>query len=335
VIDRNARRQLHVIEDLLDMSRIITGKMAIQMAQVDLTEVLKEAVETVRPSVTAKNIDLDMELDSSARYIAGDRDRLQQIMWNLLSNAIKFTPSRGRIEVRLEQADVHAQIVVRDNGQGIAAEFLPYVFDRFRQADTGTTRMSGGLGIGLAVVRHLVQAHGGTIEAVSAGAGLGATFMLRLPVRPSSIDAAQSPFAGRSTEPEQTRVLVVDDDPDSRDLFCAALRTAGAAVQAVASVEEALQRLASRGFDVLIADIGIPGRDGFALIEAVRRDSQACIRGICAIAVTSYVGDSYRDRARSSGFDDYIAKPVDPGQLVGLIVDLLRGSRTRHLTAGD
>jgi hypothetical protein len=186
VIQRNARLQLHVIDDLLDMSRIITGKMAIRMDEVDLAEVLKEAGETVRPAVIARNIDLDMKLEPSARHIAGDRDRLQQIVWNLLSNAIKFTAPWGRIELRLERVDDQAQIVVRDDGQGIAAEFLPYVFDRFRQADTGTTRMSGGLGIGLAVVRHLVQAHGGTISAASAGTGHGATFTLRLPLRPSS-----------------------------------------------------------------------------------------------------------------------------------------------------
>jgi signal transduction histidine kinase/ActR/RegA family two-component response regulator len=324
VIQRNARVQLHVIDDLLDMSRIITGKMVVRMAQVDLIEVLGEVVETVRPAVTAKSIDLDLELEPAARYIAGDRDRLQQIMWNLLSNAIKFTPLRGRIGLRLERVDADAQIVVRDNGQGIPAEFLPYVFDRFRQADTGTTRMSGGLGIGLAVVRHLVQAHGGTIAATSAGAGLGATFTLRLPVRPTSLDASQHPVAGRFAGLGQARVLAVDDDPDSRDLFGEALRMAGASVQTAASVEEALQKLSSDRFDMLIADIGMPGRDGYALIEAIRRDPQASIRGICAIAVTSFAGDSYRDRARSSGYDDYVIKPVDPGRLAEIAADLLR-----------
>jgi CheY-like chemotaxis protein len=266
-----------------------------------------------------------VELDPLARYIAGDRDRLQQIVWNLLSNAIKFTAPLGRIELRLERVDAHAQVVVRDDGQGIAAEFLPYVFDRFRQADTGTTRTSGGLGIGLAVVRDLVQAHGGTITAASAGAGHGATFTLRLPLRPASLDAAQHQIAGRSAELGQARILVVDDDPDSRDLFGAALRLAGAFVQTAASVEEALQALSSpHRFDVLVADIGMPGRDGYALIEAVRRDPDASICGISAIAVTSYAGDSYRDRARSCGYDDYVAKPVDPSQLVGLVADLQR-----------
>jgi CheY-like chemotaxis protein len=250
---------------------------------------------------------------------------LQQIVWNLLSNAIKFTAPRGRIELRLERVDAQAQIVVRDDGQGIAAGFLPYVFDRFRQADSGTTRMSGGLGIGLAVVRHLVQAHGGTISAASAGTGHGATFTLRLPLRPAPLDATQRPLAGRSTELGQSRVLVVDNDPDSRDLFGAALRMAGALVQTAASVEEAEQTLSSSDrFDALVADIGMPGRDGYALIEAVRRDPDASIRGISAIAVTSYAGDSYRDRARSCGYDDCVAKPVDPNQLVGLVADLLR-----------
>jgi CheY-like chemotaxis protein len=294
------------------------------MARVDLIEVLNEAVETVRPALTAKSIDLELELEPAVRYIAGDRDRLQQIVWNLLSNAIKFTPSRGRIGLRLERVDADAQIVVQDNGQGIAAEFLPYVFDRFRQADTGTTRMSGGLGIGLAVVRHLVQAHGGTIAAASAGPGLGATFKLRLPVRPAGFDGAQHPVSGHSAELAQARVLAVDDDPDSRELFGEALRMAGASVQMAASVEEALHKLHSERFDVLVADIGMPGRDGYALIEAVRRDPQVSIRGICSIAVTSYAGDSYRDRARSSGYDDYVAKPVDPGGLAELVSDLLQ-----------
>jgi signal transduction histidine kinase len=215
VIQRNARLQMHVIDDLLDMSRIITGKMVIRMASVDLTEVVNEAVEAVRPAVTAKDLDLDIGLEPAAQYITGDRDRLQQIVWHLLSNAIKFTAARGRIELRLERVGADAQIVVRDNGQGIAAEFLPYVFDRFRQADTGTTRMSGGLGLGLAVVRHLIQAHGGTIAAASAGPGLGATFTLSLPVRPAAaLDAAQHAVADRSAELGLVRVLAVDDDAD-------------------------------------------------------------------------------------------------------------------------
>ncbi len=187
VIQRNARLQLHVIDDLLDMSRIITGKMTLRMAPVDLHDVMAAAVETVRPAVIAKDIALDLHLDANARYMTGDRDRLQQIVWNLLSNALKFTPAEGRIELRLEHADGHMQIVVRDNGLGIAPAFLPHVFDRFRQADTGTTRTYGGLGVGLAVVRHLVEAHGGTISAASEGEGCGATFTLRMPVPPAPV----------------------------------------------------------------------------------------------------------------------------------------------------
>ncbi len=187
VIQRNARLQLHVIDDLLDMSRIITGKMTLRMAPVDLHDVMTEAVETVRPAVIAKDIALDLHLDANAQHMTGDRDRLQQIVWNLLSNALKFTPAEGRIELRLEYADGHMQIVVRDNGLGIAPAFLPHVFDRFRQADTGTTRTYGGLGVGLAVVRHLVEAHGGTISAASEGEGCGATFTLKMPVHPTSV----------------------------------------------------------------------------------------------------------------------------------------------------
>ena len=187
VIQRNARLQLHAIDDLLDMSRIITGKMTLRMAPVDLHDVMAEAVETVRPAVIAKDIALDLHLDADARYMTGDRNRLQQIVWNLLSNALKFTPEGGRIELRLEYADGHMQIVVRDNGLGIAAAFLPHVFDRFRQADTGTTRTYGGLGVGLAVVRHLVEAHGGTVSVASEGEGCGATFTLKMPVHPAPV----------------------------------------------------------------------------------------------------------------------------------------------------
>jgi CheY-like chemotaxis protein len=278
--------------------------------------------------LTAKAIDFDLQLDPSVRHMTGDRDRLQQVVWQLLSNAIKFTRAQGRIEVRLERAGTHAHIVVRDNGRGIAPAFLPHVFERFRQADTGTTRASGGLGIGLAVVRHLVEAHGGTVEAASAGDGLGATFTLRLPVRPAVPDAATHAAAGGADQSAHARVLharvlIVDDDPDSRDLFGAALRLGGASVQVTASADKALEILSSNSFDVLVADIGMPVRDGYALIEAVRQDAHESIRNICAIAVTAYAGEPYRDRAISSGYDDYVAKPVDAGRLVQLVADLL------------
>ena len=184
VIQRNAQLQLQVIDDLLDMSRIITGKMVLRMATVGLHEVLSQAVETVRPGLTAKGIELDLRMDADAQYVTADPNRLQQILWNLLSNALKFTPSGGRIELRLERIGAHAQITISDNGLGIAPAYLPHVFDRFSQADTGTTRTYGGLGVGLAVTRHLVEAHGGTIVATSAGEGLGASFTLQLPVHP-------------------------------------------------------------------------------------------------------------------------------------------------------
>jgi signal transduction histidine kinase/ActR/RegA family two-component response regulator len=329
VIQKNARLQLHVIDDLLDMSRIITGKMILRMAPVDLNEVLTEAVETIRPGVTAKGITLDLHLDGKARYMTGDRNRLQQIVWNLLSNAVKFTPANGRIELGLERAGAHAQIVVRDNGLGIAAAFLPHVFDRFRQADTGTTRTYGGLGVGLAVVRHLVEAHGGTILASSDGEGAGATFTVRLPVRPAPSTTVEPPAAGHAADLQQTRALVVDDDPDSRDLFDAALSFAGASVQVAQSVDEALRVLETEPIDVLIADIGMPDRDGYALIEAVRRHADAAARNIRAIAVTSYAGDAYRDRAMSAGYDGYVAKPVDPARLALLVADLLAAKPSR------
>ena len=332
VIQRNARLQLHVIDDLLDMSRIITGKMVLRMAPVDLNEVLTEAVETVRPAMTAKRIALDLHLDAGARYMSGDRDRLQQIAWNLLSNALKFTPTEGRIELRLERTGGHMQIVVRDNGLGIAPAFLPHVFDRFRQADTGTTRTYGGLGVGLAVVRHLVEAHGGTISAASEGEGFGATFTLRMPVHPAPFATAELPAALRQADLTQARALVVDDDPDSRDLFDAALRFAGAAVHVAASADEALHVLSTEHIDALIADIGMPERDGYALIEGVRHHADAAVRNVRAIAVTSYAGDAYRDRAMSAGYDGYVAKPVDPARLALLVADLLSTKPARSAT---
>jgi signal transduction histidine kinase/ActR/RegA family two-component response regulator len=327
VIQKNAKLQLSLVDDLLDMSRIISGQMVLRMADVDVNDVLASAVDAVRPALTAKAIDLDLQLDPSVRYMTADRDRLRQVVWQLLSNAIKFTRAQGRIELRLERAGTHAHIVVRDNGRGIAPAFLPHVFERFRQADTGTTRASGGLGIGLALVRHLVEAHGGTVEAASAGDGLGARFTLRLPVHP-----ATNPAAGAADQLAPTRVLIVDDDSDSRDLFGAALRLGGASVQVTASADKALEILSSNTFDVLIADIGMPVRDGYALIEAVRQDAHESIRNICAIAVTAYAGEAYRDRAMSSGYDDYVPKPVDASRLVQLVADLL--VRKRNVPAG-
>jgi signal transduction histidine kinase/ActR/RegA family two-component response regulator len=324
VIQRNAALQLHVIDDLLDVSRIVTGKMLLSTDPVDLAEIVTAAVETVRPAAAAKELDLKLTIESSIGRVKGDRDRLQQVLWNLLSNAVKFTPNRGRVDVRVHQAGQHVQIVVRDTGPGIAPEFLPRVFDRFRQADTGTTRKHGGLGLGLAVVRYLVEAHGGTVAAESPGAGLGATFTVRLPVPPAPLDVDERPAPEPTATLHGVRVLLVDDEEDARELFRHVLGHAGAAVETAASVEEALRVLSSERFDVLVGDIGMPDRDGYALIDAIRSHPDRHVREMRAIAVTSYAGDHYRARAISAGYDEYISKPVEPGRLAEVVADLVR-----------
>jgi signal transduction histidine kinase/ActR/RegA family two-component response regulator len=323
VIQRNAKLQLHVTDDLLDVSRILTGKMLVASDPLDLSEVLSSALDTVRPAASAKNIDLALHIDNSARLVVGDRDRLQQILWNLLSNAIKFTPGGGRVELRLERRDASAEIVVRDNGQGIAAEFLPHVFERFRQADTGTTRRHGGLGLGLAVVRYLVEAHGGTVHAESDGIGTGASFIVSLPMQ-SGTTLADDGIAQPAAALEGARILVVDDDLDARELFAYILGGAGAEIHTAGTVSDALRLLSSGSFNVLVGDIGLPDRDGYGMIEAIRTHPSAKVRAIRAIAVTSYAGDHYRARAIGAGYDEYIAKPVEPARLTQVVADLIR-----------
>ncbi|WP_234024027.1 hybrid sensor histidine kinase/response regulator [Sorangium cellulosum] len=321
VIRRNAAVQLRVIDDLLDVSRIVAGKMGIHESSMDLGEVLTAALDSVRPAAEAKGVALSLQIDESARVAAGDAARLQQVFWNLLSNALKFTPEAGKIEVGLDRAGALARIVVRDTGRGIAPEFLPHVFERFRQEDMGTARKHGGLG--LAVVRYLVEAHGGTVDAESAGAGRGATFTVTLPLRPPEAGAPRAAAVERPVSLQHVRVLVVDDDADTRELFTYTLARAGAAAEGAGSTEEALARLASERFDVLISDIGMPGQDGYVLMDAVRGHTDPRVRGIRAVAVTSYAGDSYRARAIDGGFDEYVAKPLEPARFTSAIAELV------------
>ena len=321
IVHRNAALQLHVIDDLLDVSRILTGKMTVKTATVDLVDVLQAAIESVRPAAVAKGIEIASELDPDARGVLGDRDRLQQVAWNLLSNAIKFTPAGGLVELRLERTVEHAHTVVRDSGRGIAPDFLPYVFERFRQEEAGTTRAHGGLGLGLAVVRYLVEAHGGTVRAESDGEGLGATFTVALPLHSAeSPEAPDERPAARSLN--GIRILLVDDDEDTRELFSYALADAGAAVLTATSTDEAMALVEQHDFDVLIGDIGLPHRDGFNLIESIRSHRRKAVRAMRAIAATSYAGDHYRARALAAGYDEYVAKPVAPDRLVELVAAL-------------
>ncbi|WP_438011166.1 hybrid sensor histidine kinase/response regulator [Sorangium sp. So ce321] len=323
VIRRNAAVQLRVIEDLLDVSRCVTGKMRISADDIDLGEVVASAIDSVRLAAEARRVEIALHVDDPARGATGDAARLQQVVWNLLSNAVKFTPAEGRVDVRLERAGARAQIVVRDTGVGIARGFLPHVFERFRQEDTDTARKDGGLGLGLAVVRYLVEAHGGTVAAESAGEGRGATFTVTLPLRESGTDSARLAAPEQQVSLRHVRVLLVDDDDDTRELFTRMLTRAEATVESAASVEEALELLSSRELHVLISDIGMPGRDGYVLIDAIRRHADPRVHGIRAVAVTSYAGDHYRARAIDGGYDEYVAKPLDPGRFAAKIARLI------------
>ncbi len=284
IIERNAKLQAQLIDDLLDVSRIISGKLRLTVMPVELPPVIEAALDVIRPAAEAKNIRLQVMLDSNAGLVSGDPDRLQQVIWNLLSNAVKFTQKGGRVQVTLEQLDSHVLITVSDTGKGIAAEFLPGVFDRFRQADSSITRLHGGLGLGLAIVRQLVDLHGGSVEAQSPGEGQGATFSLQLPVTiahgsgrfavnaeeaNASSAAVQGGF-GSSPSLEGLSVLVVDDEPDARDLLTAILEERKAKVTTVASAAEAYETIEWLRPDVIISDIGMPGEDGYSLIRNVR-----------------------------------------------------------------
>jgi signal transduction histidine kinase/ActR/RegA family two-component response regulator len=331
VIERNVQAQTRLIEDVLDVSRIITGKMQLNVRRIDMPAVVAAAIESVRPAADAKKIEVASVFEGPAT-IAGDGERLQQVVWNLLSNAIKFTPGGGRIEVRLRTDGDEVELEVTDSGKGIPPEFLPYVFDRFRQADSSSTRTHGGLGIGLALVRHLVELHGGSVAARSGGAGAGSTFAIRLPVAGPTgetdpmapVPAATVSRVSQAGLPslEGLRVLVVDDEADARDLLGVILRRRGAAVDAAASVAEALDALARTQPDVVVSDISMPDADGYALIREIRGREAAAGGTIPAIALTAYARDRDREHALSAGFQLHLAKPVEPDDLIHAVADL-------------
>jgi PAS domain S-box-containing protein len=342
VIERNAKGQAEIINDILDVSRIINGKLRIDPQAVALAPIIQAAVDTVYPAAAAKAISITVSLDRQAGLIQGDPDRLQQIVWNLVSNAIKFTPKDGRIEVRLERAAMHVEIKVSDSGIGIDTQFLPYVFDRFRQADSSMTREHGGLGLGLAIVRHLVELHGGTVAAESHGAGQGAVFTVRLPIAevgeaPARLaedslhytdqPAAASELAASTTDLRGLRVLVVDDDPDTREILCMVLSQYGAEVRAAGSSHDALGAFREWKPNVLISDIGMPDEDGFAFIEKVRTFAPEDGGNIPAAALTAYARDEDRQRARSAGYQIHISKPVDPTKLATVVAGLAKRAK--------
>jgi PAS domain S-box-containing protein len=332
-IERSARSQNQLINDLLDVSRIITGNMRLDVEPVRLGSVIAAAVESVRPSAEAKGIRLSALLDPAADMVSGDAERLQQVVWNLLSNAIKFTQKGGRVQVRLERVDSHIEITVADNGQGIKPEFLPHVFDRFRQEEGGTGRQHGGLGLGLAIVRHLVELHGGTVHASSAGVNQGATFTIMLPVTPlrkagpnEKLEAGYESAAPVKKTPSISgaRVLLVDDDADGRELVGEMLAQGDAETRSAGSAAAALAILDEWRPDALISDIGMPGEDGYALIEKLRkRERERGERRIPAIALTAYARVEDRLRALSAGYQAHVSKPVEMTELLTVIASLL------------
>jgi PAS domain S-box-containing protein len=339
-IERNARAQTQLIDDLLDVSRIITGKLRLNVRAVDLSSVITAAADAARPAAEAKGIRLQILLDPQAEPISGDPDRLQQIVWNMLSNSVKFTPKGGRVQVRLERINSHVEIVISDTGKGIEKEFLPHVFDRFRQSDGSMTRRHGGLGLGLAIVRQLVELHGGQVSVSSEGDGQGATFTVSLPVLPVRREpeskvarvhpAAQNSFSDDlPTDLAGLRILLVDDEADSRELLSVVLESCQAKVTTAESAAEALEKFKETAFDILISDIGMPEEDGFSLVGKIRELSNEVGGDIPAIALTAYARAEDRVQALRSGFQMHLAKPVESSELIAAVANLT--GRMRNL----
>jgi PAS domain S-box-containing protein len=334
-IERNARAQAQLVDDLLDVSRIITGKLRMDVRPADPNSFIDAAVESVRPAADAKGVRVQKVIDTGAISIPGDPVRLQQVVWNLLSNAIKFTPRGGRVQIRSERVNSHLEIVVSDTGQGIESEFLPHVFDRFRQADQKTSRQHGGMGLGLAIVRHLVEMHGGTVRANSDGEGKGATFTVMLPIAPLyQVDASGGrvhPGARDLLPPPDSadrldglRILAVDDEPDTRELLRQGLEFLGAKVKVVGSAAEAIDSLRGSVPDILISDIGMPGTDGYDLIRQVRALPPDRGGKVPAIALTAYTRVEDRLQALRAGYDMHVPKPVELAELVAVAASVSR-----------
>jgi PAS domain S-box-containing protein len=331
-IDRNSHILDQLIKDVLDVSRFIRGKLHLDLHQVELISLITTAIDTVRPAADAKEITIECKLDSNVGVVIGDANRLQQVLWNLLSNAVKFTPKGGKVTVELVRIQSGVQIRVSDNGGGIAPDFLPYVFEHFRQADSSTTRSHGGLGLGLAIVRHLVELHGGTVTVESPGIGQGATFIISLPMKAVAVDYSHleeiSPTLTSELDKNHLsilagiRVLVVDDEIDTRNLLSTILGQYGAQVLAVASTQEALTALPKFCPDILVSDIGMPQEDGYALIRKLRDLSGEQGGRIPAVALTAYARTQDRTEALLAGFQLHIPKPVNPTELVAVVANL-------------
>ncbi len=332
VIERNARVQAQLIDDLLDTNRIASGKIRLDVQRIDLASIIESVLETVQPAAAARQIAMAAHLEPVRGAMMGDAARVQQIVWNLLSNAIKFTPQRGQVEIRLTSQGMHAEIVVSDSGQGIEPGFLPYIFDRFQQADGSSTREVGGLGLGLSIVKQLVELHGGSVEAASGGKGCGATFTVRLPLRPAAAEnrrhdatmLGQPEATGELPTLDGITVLVVDDEDDTRDFMQRVLSGRDARVLIARSAAEALAVLSHERPDILLSDIGMPEQDGYSLIRQVRALPHEQGGDIPAAALTAFTRAEDRKRALLAGFQSHVAKPVTPTELVAIVAGLAR-----------
>jgi CheY-like chemotaxis protein len=331
-VERNARAQSQLIGDLLDVSRILSGKLKLEIERVSVAATVEAALESVRPAAEAKEIQLLSELEGAAQ-VMGDATRLQQVVWNLLANAVKFTPRGGRVQVSVVRREAMVEIAVVDSGQGIRQSFLPYVFERFRQADASPTRAHGGLGLGLSIVKHLVEAHGGVVFAHSDGEGKGATFRITLPTAARADESVELATLMRSAalsprellEPPKIdglKVLVVDDEPDARALLQSLLEGFGATVQTAASATEALELFGTQRPDVLVSDLAMPGEDGFSLLRKLR-----AVHGkggnVPAVALSAYTRSEDRTRALLAGFRAHVPKPIEPAELVAVLASLM------------
>jgi signal transduction histidine kinase len=345
-IERNARSQAQIIDDLLEMSRIISGKLRLDVQQIDLAAITESSIRTVRPAADAKAIRLQPILDPRAGPISGDPARIEQILWNLLSNAIKFTPKFGLVQVVLARVNSHIELTVSDSGIGISPDFLPFLFDRFRQADASTTRQHRGIGLGLSIVKSLVEMHGGTVTASSGGSGQGSTFVVKLPLTTVRSEVAPPPSDRRqSATPSSTsssdrvpmltglRILVVDDEPDARELLKRILGEYEAQVEVAASADEAMAAIAAQVPDVLVSDIGMPGVDGYELLRTIRRLSPESGGQIPAVALTAFARSEDRQRALLTGYQSHIAKPVQTAELITVIASVAGRIRSTNASA--
>jgi PAS domain S-box-containing protein len=335
-IERNVRAQAQIVNDLLDMSRIISGKIHLEIQPLQLHEVIDNAIEAIRQSADAKRIRVQKLLDSGIGWVRGDPNRLQQVLWNLLSNAVKFTPARGKIQVVLERVNSHVEIVVEDSGAGIPAEFLPHVFDRFRQGDASITRRYGGLGLGLSIVKTLVELHGGSVRVKSAGENQGSTFIVAIPISQVRLDARDIKAAGTSTDPlegvqlprlDEARVLIVDDDQDGCAFLARILEERGAHPTCAGSAREALELMRQGRFDILLSDIGMPDMDGYELLKQVRLLDALRDAPIPAIAITAYARPQDRQRSLFAGYNMHFSKPIEAPELVAAMAGLLHLTR--------